>query len=44
MNKVGDMGYHDLLWDDDLLPEHIPSFDSDWSEISVFALNYQSKT
>jgi hypothetical protein len=35
--------YHDLLWDEDLLPEHIPSFDADWSEVSAFALTFDGE-
>ena len=30
--------YKDLLWNDDLLPEHIPALDAGWNEISAFAL------
>ena len=35
--------YHDLLWDEDLLPEHIPSFDADWGEVSAFALSFDGE-
>jgi hypothetical protein len=30
----------DLLWDEDLLPEHLPSTDAAWSDISAFALTF----
>ena len=32
--------YRDLLWDEDILPEHVPAPEAPWSDISAFALTF----